>query len=44
MPKKGEEYGNYERYEKNFTSEENEQGKSDFGNECFLKNYNDMLK
>lgn len=44
MPKKGEEYGNYERYEKNAVTEENDQGKDDWGDDNFLKNYNNMIR
>jgi hypothetical protein len=44
MPKKGEEYGNYERYQKNAVTEENDQGKDDWGDDNFLKNYNNMIR
>jgi hypothetical protein len=44
MPKKGEEYGNYERYEKNAVTEENDQGKDDWGDDTFLRNYNNMIR
>jgi hypothetical protein len=44
MPKKGEEYGNYERYSQNSVTEENEQGKDDWGDDTFLRNYNNMIR
>jgi hypothetical protein len=44
MPKKGEEYGNYEKYEKNSITEENEKGEADWGTDPFLKNYNNMIR
>lgn len=44
MPSRGNEYGNYERFEKNTITEEMDQGHEDNGHDTFMKNYNDMLR
>jgi len=44
MPSRGNEYGNYERFEKNTISEEMDKGTTDMGRDTFMRNYNDMLR
>ena len=44
MPSRGNEYGNYERFEKNTISESMDTGSTDTGEDTFMKNYNDMLR
>jgi len=44
MPTRGNEYGNYERFEKNSITEESDQGSTDRGKDTFMRNYNDMLR
>lgn len=43
MPEKGEEYGNYEKYEKNSVELEVDEGLYDDGSDKFRKNYNNMM-
>jgi hypothetical protein len=38
------EYGNYEKYEKNSVTEEVEKGEEDYGYDKFNKNYIEMMK
>ena len=42
--KDGEEYGNYEKFEKNKIEWKTDKGETDMGEDPFLKNYNDMLR
>jgi hypothetical protein len=43
-PFKQDEYGDYEKYEKNTVEEKNDNGSDDFGYDTFFGNYNNMLR
>jgi len=43
-PFKKDEYGDYDKYEKNTVEEKNDTGKDDYGNDTFYTNYNNMLR
>ena len=44
MPKDGQEYGDYQKYEKNSVVQKNDQGFDDPGNDTFFTNYQNMLR
>jgi len=44
MPKRGGEYGNYERFAKNAVTEDLEKGEYDWGNDRFDVNYQNMIR
>jgi hypothetical protein len=44
MPAAGQEYGDYEKYEKNKVETLTEKGEDETGNDKFQKNYNEMLR
>ena len=43
-PFKMNEYGDYDKYEKNTVVEKNDKGSDDYGNDTFFGNYNNMLR
>ena len=43
-PFKKDEYGDYDKYEKNSIEEKTDTGQDDYGNDTFYRNYNNMLR
>jgi hypothetical protein len=43
MPERGEEYGNYRKYEANSVKEVNDLGLNETGEDKFRKNYNSLM-